>query len=201
MPRSRWVFPLVLVLVSSGLPYSATSVGAASEPASAEPASESSVAATTARTLVHDALGRLEAVIDPTQGVAVSTATTRSATSSPSSDRTRTSCELIEVTPDRGVPVAVTIQGTEFGGDAGRQRHHRRRHRDGRLGDGRPIVATIPEGAAGGPVAVTVPPGMPPPTRRSPSVRGRPPSMRSRPPSPRPATGSSSPESASATTA
>ena len=45
MPRSRWVFPLVLVLVSSGLPYSATSVGAASEPASAEPASESSVAA------------------------------------------------------------------------------------------------------------------------------------------------------------
>ena len=158
MPRSRWVFALVLVLVSSGLPYSATSVGAASEPGSAEPASASSVAATsTSRTLVHDELGRLEAVIDPAQGVAIyryDPVGNIIAIERPDP----AVVSIIEVTPDRGVPGdQITIQGTGFGGDraavsvaiGGTSAAVTSATAD-------TIVATIPDGAASGPVAVTV---------------------------------------------
>ena len=148
MRRTLTALPLALVMAVA--PIVVVPAGA-----------QSSVAAPgAARTLVHDELGRLEAVIDPSQGVAIyryDAVGNIVAIERPE----LTDVSVIEVWPDRGEPGdAITIQGTAFGADAGSNQVT--------IGgvpatidsaSATTIVARIPESATDGPVVVTTPTG------------------------------------------
>ena len=148
MRRTLTAMPLALVMAVS--PIVVVPAGAQSP----------GVAPGEARTLVHDELGRLEAVIDPSQGVAVyryDAVGNIVAIERPE----LTDVSIIEVTPDRGeTGDAITIQGTAFGADPGSNKVT--------IGgvpatidsaSATTIVARIPDGATDGPVVVTTPTG------------------------------------------
>ncbi|MCY7420086.1 MAG: DUF6531 domain-containing protein, partial [Chloroflexi bacterium] len=146
-----------LVLISSVVMLSAST---GLPPASASAQSSSPGAAGPHIAYVHDELGRLEAVIDPSQGVAryrYDAVGNITAIERPN----LTDVSVIEVTPDWGVPGdRVTIEGTEFDGDIASDRVT-----FGGIAavvesaSGTSLVARIPAGAVTGPITVTTPAG------------------------------------------